>query len=72
MFIKVQIGQNNATYSIKVSKDEKISAVRTRIAKIVERDPEDIMLKFGLYNLDDDDKKFSDYYGIKEGSTIFG
>jgi hypothetical protein len=73
MFIKVQNGQNDASYSIKVNKDEKISAVKTRIGKIEGTDPEEIMLTFeddmDLRHLDDE-RKISDYKDIKEGSMI--
>ncbi len=73
MYIKVQNGQNDASYSIKVNKDEKISAVKTRIGKIDGMDPEEIMLTFVdfmRFRHLVDERKISDYKDIKEGSTI--
>ena len=70
MYIIVKNCLSNDLFTIKVSKDEKISAIKTRIAKIVERDPEIIRLTFGLWHLDDD-KNMSDYKeDIKEGSMF--
>jgi hypothetical protein len=69
MFIHVNYISGNGSYSLKVDKDEKISAVKTRIGKIEGTDPEEIWLKSGLDHLDDDDKKISDY-DIKGGSMI--
>jgi hypothetical protein len=67
MFIKVQNSQNDGSYNIKVSEDEKISAVKTRIGKIDGMDPEEVMLTFVdcmRFRHLDDERKISDYKKI--------
>jgi hypothetical protein len=74
MFIKVQNSQNDGSYNIKVSEDEKISAIKIRIGKIDGMDPEEIMLTFVdfmRFRHLDDERKISDYKNIKEGSNIY-